>query len=173
MNSEHLVVALPPVPLETGDVVPLDVPALGFTAFYEERYDAMVRVAFLMVGDAHVAEEIVQDAFARVYLKWPRVEHPITYVRQAVVNGARDVIRRRKLAAIAHRRRHDRPIVEAKEHVDDLLRALTPRERAVVVLRFYEDQSIDDIAHVLGTKPGTVKSLLHRALARLRERIEP
>lgn len=170
MNSEHLVIAEP-----VGELCAAlpDVPDLAFAAFYEDRYVPMVRVAVLMLGDEHQAEEVVQDAFAAVYLKWARVEHPVTYVRQAVVNRCRDVIRRRKIAARLHRRRHDLLMVETKDHVDDLLDALSPRERAVVVLRFFDDLSIEDIARTLGTKPGTVKSLLHRALARLRERIEP
>ena len=174
MNSEHLVIAPPAAAVTHSDaVVDTTVPDLAFAAVYQERYASMVRVAVLMLGDQHAAEEVVQDAFAAVFLKWARVDHPVTYVRQAVVNRCRDVIRRRRLADAINRRRHDMVIVEAREHVDDLLAVLSPRERAAVVLRFYDDQSIAEIARILGTRPGTVKSLLHRALARLRERIEP
>lgn len=174
MNIEHLVVASPVSAVDPGDVVAdAAVPDLAFAAVYRERYASMVRVAVLMLGDQHAAEEVVQDAFASVYLRWARVDHPVSYVRQTVVNRCRDVIRRRRLADAINRRRHDVMIVETREHVDDLLAVLSPRERAAVVLRFYDDQSIDEIARILGTRSGTVKSLLHRALARLRERIEP
>ena len=63
--------------------------------------------------------------------------------------------------------------VGAVSRVDDLLAALTARQRAVIVLRFYEDLTVDEIAQTMHTRPGTVKSLLHRSLARLREELEP
>lgn len=145
---------------------------IGFEAFYESRYEQMVRLATLVLGDAHTAEEVVQDGFAAIYLKWARIDHPDAYVRQVILNRCRDVIRRRKISNAVRRRGHDVDIVEHREPIDDLLDALSPRERAVVVLRFYDDQTVDEIARVLGLKAGTVKSLLHRALARLREGIE-
>jgi DNA-directed RNA polymerase specialized sigma24 family protein len=94
MNSEHLAVETPVVGLDRA--LEQHPPAWAFAALYEDRFAAMVRLAVLMLGDEHLAEEVVQDAFASLYLRWSQVEHPITYVRQSVVNKCRDVIRRRK-----------------------------------------------------------------------------
>jgi RNA polymerase sigma-70 factor (sigma-E family) len=151
---------------------PTTAAATSFEQLYQERYHALVRLAYLMVGDVGVAEELVQDAFARTHLRWSRVEHPGAYVHVAVLNGARNELRR-----LARRRR--RPLPVADEHVDeatvellDTLDVLTGRQRAAVVLRFYEGRSEAEIAELLGVRPGTVKSLIHRALNRLREVIE-
>src|SRR5690242_16023337 len=73
-------------------------PAVAVTPFdqlYRERYAGLVRLAYLMVGDNAVAEELVQDAFAKAHLRWSRIEHPVAYVHTAVLNGARNELRRR------------------------------------------------------------------------------
>jgi RNA polymerase sigma factor (sigma-70 family) len=88
-----------------------------------------------------------------------------------LVNRCRDVQRRRRFR---DRERpdatesHDQP-----DHLRDAIAALPVRERTAIVLRFYQDLSIDEIAHTMATRPGTVKSLLHRAVARLRRSVEP
>jgi RNA polymerase sigma-70 factor (sigma-E family) len=147
---------------------------LTFDALYAERYDDMVRVAFLMVGDNAVAEELVQDAFARVHQRWARIDNPRAYLHVAVLNTARNELRRRSLR---RRRpfdpRPDAQTDQASVELLDALGVLSARQRAVVVLRFYEGRSEAEIADLLGVRPGTVKSLLHRALNRLREVIEP
>ena len=156
------------------DVAPVD---LDFVAVYQERYPAMVRVAVLLLGDRQVAEEVVQDAFIATYQRWSQVESPGAYVRQCVVNKSRDVLRRRRLAEAVLRRSHrtddDVDLTGVPEHVEDLLRALTPRQRTAVVLRYYEDLGLYEIARLMHTRPGTVGSLLNRALARLREDVQP
>jgi RNA polymerase sigma factor (sigma-70 family) len=88
-----------------------------------------------------------------------------------VVNGCRDSLRRRLLA---DRERTDRrPDAQlGADHLVDALATLPHKQRAAVVLRYYEDRSEADIADLLGVRPGTVKTLLHRGLARLREVIE-
>ena len=129
-----------------------------------------MRLAAFLVGDLAVAEEIVQDAFLEVARRWDRLDTPAGYLRTAVVNGCRNhsrrlaLIRRRPLPAPP---RH----VEAPEH-DDLwavLARLPERRRAAIVLRYYEDLSIDEIARLLTCRPGTVSSLLHRGVADLRK----
>lgn len=147
-----------------------------FVAVYQERYPAMVRVAVLLLGDRAQAEEVVQDAFIAAYQRWTRVESPAAYVRQCVVNKSRDVLRRRRVAEAVLRRGHgaDAPGIDGvPEHVEDLLGALTPRQRTAVVLRYYEDLGLYEIARLMHTRPGTVGSLLNRALARLREDVQP
>jgi len=144
---------------------------------YQERYPAMVRVAVLLLGDRQQAEEVVQDAFIAAYQRWAHVESPAAYVRQCVVNKSRDVLRRRRLAEAVLRRSHageERDGADAMpEHLEDLLGRLTPRQRTAVVLRYYEDLGLYEIARLMHTRPGTVGSLLNRALARLREDVQP
>lgn len=180
MSSEETIVK-PSVNDVTGavdaveiDAVEVDDAALqGFVAVYHDWYPAMVRLGVLILGDQAASEEVVQDAFTAAYRRWSRIADPVPYVRRSVVNGSRDVLRRRHLARALHLGRDDDRVEAARtEHVDDLLAVLPSRQRAVVVLRFYEDLTIEEIGATLRTRPGTVKSLLHRGLARLREEIE-
>jgi RNA polymerase sigma-70 factor (sigma-E family) len=143
-----------------------------FATVYRELYEPMVRLAYLALGDRRQAEEITQDAFVAAYRRWSSIDIPGAYVRQCVTNRCRDALRRRRVAEALHVRRTAPDAVEPHEHVEDLLSKLSARQRLVVVLRFYEDQTVEQIAELLDTRPGTVKSLLHRALARLREDLE-
>jgi RNA polymerase sigma-70 factor (sigma-E family) len=141
----------------------------GFDELFELERSAMVRVAYLLVGSEPQAEEIVQEAFAQVYLRWGRLDRPGAYLRQCVVNGARSSLRRRSLE-----RRHLRSVTDdgapsAARELLDALSALPVDRRAVVVLRFYEGLTQEEIAEALGIRLGTVKSRLHRGLAELRE----
>jgi RNA polymerase sigma-70 factor (sigma-E family) len=143
----------------------------GFEELYEVQYTPMVRVAHLLVDTVEQAEEVVQDAFAAVYLRWGRLENPGAYLRVAVLNGARKQLRRRRVArraAVAPPEPHELEF----NHVLDAVRRLPHRQRAVVVLRYELQLNEADIATTLGIPPGTVKSTLHRALARLREEVE-
>jgi RNA polymerase sigma-70 factor (sigma-E family) len=143
----------------------------GFEALYEVQYRPMVRLAFVLVDTIEQAEEVVQDAFAAVYLRWSRLDNPGAYLRVSVLNGARKQLRRRRVA-----RRAAMAEPEAGElgfnHVLDAVRRLPSRQRAVVVLRYELQLSEADIAHTLGIPAGTVKSTLSRALARLRQEVE-
>ena len=139
-----------------------------FEALFRERFDPMVRLAALLTGDHHVAEELTMDAFERVGPRLDDVEHPAAYVRAAVINAARSHHRRRALDA-----RLPAPVEpSAGDHrVDELwdrLGELRPDERTCVVLRFYEDLPLGAIAEQLELPLGTVKSHLHRALTKLR-----
>ncbi len=149
----------------------VDEVATSFDAFYRDRYVAMVRLATLLVDHVEVAEEIVQEAFAAAYLRWRRLDTPAGYVRAAVVNRSRDALRwrRRRRAVTVNDRVVDAP--EPVDHVRAAIAALPVPQRTAVVLRFYEDLTVDAIADAMGTRPGTVKSLLHRGIAALREEI--
>lgn len=129
----------------------------------------MVALARLLAGELAVAEEIVQDAYVQLYRTWSSVQYPLTYLRIAVVNGCRSHGRRR-----AVERRHRSPAREpvvldtTAIAIRDALEVLTPRQRAAVVLRYFEDLPERDIADAIGCRPGTVKSLLSRSIAKLR-----
>jgi RNA polymerase sigma-70 factor (sigma-E family) len=158
-----------------GDAVVRSAAPGSLADLYRERYVPMVRLAYLIVGSTTVAEDLVQDAFARMHRHWDTTEHPRAYLRTAVVNACRSHLRR--LALERAYRRHpsavaDHMLAEADE-LFDALATLPSRQRAALVLRFYEDLSEADIAVALGCRPGTVKSLLHRGLGELRKVVEP
>lgn len=142
-----------------------------FEALYRERYEPMVRLAYLMTGDLGASEELVQDAFVSVHRSWARVEHPAGYLRTAVVNTCRSWGRRRSL----ERLRQPSPPESssfASDELWDVLQTLPARQRAAVVLRFYEDLPDDEIAELLGCRVATVRTSVFRALERLRKEIE-
>lgn len=138
---------------------------------YRLRYAAMVRLAALLLGSDGNAEEVVQDAFIRVGRRWNRVQQPVAYLRTAVVNASRSQLRRTRVE-----RRYLPVSAEAVElgadEVWDVLAQLPYRQRAALVLRFYEGLRDEDIANALGCRPSTVRSLTHRGLTHLREVIE-
>lgn len=156
------------------DIASLTWPA-AFDDLYRDQYGPLVRLAALLTGSAAVAEEVVQDAFVRCRSAIEVADRPAAYLRVAVVNGCRSVQRRRALAL--DRRPWTGAIpatADAEVHeLADVLAMLPARQRSVLVLRYYADLSETEIAEVLGCRPGTVKSLAHRGLARLRELLEP
>ncbi|MCB0971282.1 MAG: SigE family RNA polymerase sigma factor [Acidimicrobiales bacterium] len=143
----------------------------SFEELFEAEHVAMVRLAYLLVGSEAVAEEVVQDAFVSVFERRDRIDNPGGYLRRCVVNGARRVQRRRVME-----RRRPLPAPDAVDpdarELLDALAELPYRWRAVVVLRFYEGLSQQEIADALDMRLGTVKSSLHRGLAELRTVVE-
>jgi RNA polymerase sigma factor (sigma-70 family) len=144
---------------------------------YRKEQPAMVRLATLLVRDQAVAEELVQEAFVRLHPKLAAVEQPGAYLRTTVVNLCRGHGRRSATAA-AHR--PDRPIAVLPPVMpDDLspvwlaMAELPERQRHALVLRFYLDLPDDQIATLLDARPGTVRSLISRGLAALKEVVEP
>ena len=147
-----------------------------FAAYVRARQRALVRFAYLLSGDVHEAEDLVQSAFAKVHRRWDSVQgFPDAYVRRAIVNENASRWRR----VWRHREVVDSPLVELLDpagapvtgHDTELwTRVLTlPRQqRAVVVLRYYEDLTEAQTAQVLGCTVGTVKSHASRALTALR-----
>ena len=144
----------------------------SFADLYGAAQPAMVRLATLLVGSPDVATDLVQDCFVRLHPRWDRVDDPTAYLRRSVVNACHSHHR-----ALRRQRRVDlRPAAPAElgaHELTDALAALPHRQRAALVLRFYEGLPDADIAAALGCRPGTVASLIHRGLAALREVIEP
>ena len=143
----------------------------GFVALYRERYDPMVRLAYLMVGDRAVAEELVQDAFVAVHRNWARATQPSAYLRTAVVNSCNSWGRRQTLERLRRPAPPDPDVLVADE-LWDVLETLPSRQRAAIVLRFYEDLPDDQIATLLGCRVPTVRTAIFRGLAKLRKEIE-
>ena len=149
-----------------------------FEALYERECTVMRRLAYLVTGSYELADEIVQDGFAEVHRRWATIDQPGAYLRTCVVRRAVAVRRRRAVEDELLRRGAGLswvvpPAVGPPEH-DTMWRALTAlpaRRRAALVLRFYEDQTTDEIAVVLGCTPATVRSLVSRGLEQLRSEI--
>jgi RNA polymerase sigma-70 factor (sigma-E family) len=153
------------------------------TELYEAHALGMIRLAHIMLGDQHSAEDVVQDAFAGLYRRWSSLADPgkaVHYVRSAVLNGCRSALRRRTLARTSHGLLGQQPTVIAAESAEitvlsgeerravmAALRRLPSRQREAVVLRFYLDLSVEEAAATMGIGPSSVRSATHRALASL------
>lgn len=147
-----------------------DPPGADFDAVYAALWAPITRFAHLVVGSREVGEELTQEAFVGLLRHFDRVENPQAYLRRSIVNRASRhrgrALRERVLLATARE-----PVQLAPEFDEAwaLLTRLPPRQRAVLVLPFYDDLSEAEIARVLGCRPGTVKSLSSRGLDRLRK----
>ncbi len=149
-------------------------------ALFKQHYAALYRLAYLLLRDTGLAEEVVMDSFVKTYTGWGRLrdtERAPVYLRRTVINAARSKIRRQ----IIERRATDRfkqmnapPVAEPQLGIEqsriwELVRALPVRQRACVVLRYFEDLSEAQIAEILECSVGTVKSQLSRARGRLQK----
>jgi len=149
------------------------------TDFVRASYGRLLRVAFLLCGDLGHAEDLVQTALAKTVVAWSRLQHSQGidhYVQRILVNTYLSARRRRSwweqpLGRSAESRANDQyGAVEQRDWLRRALNGLPARQRAAVVLRFYEDLSEQEAAHVLGCSVGTVKSLSSRGLRSLRSR---
>jgi RNA polymerase sigma-70 factor (sigma-E family) len=151
-----------------------------FADWMAARQVALVRTAYLLTGSQHAAEDLVQTTLTKLYLAWGRIadrQHVDAYARRALVNEHRSTWR--------HASRRPEVLSEAppetghqpaqydgeREAVWRFVQGLPPRQRAVIVLRYYEDLSEAETADLLGISTGTVKSQASRALASLRNRV--
>ena len=149
-------------------------PPAGFEGTYRDLWPGLVRLGHLLTGSRALGEELAQEAFVGLLRRTSPVDDPRAYLRRSIVNLTITARRRqnreqRYVAAL-------REDVHLPPEVDDtwqLLARLPDRHRTVLVLRYYEDLSEAAIADVLGCRPGTVKSLASRGLARLRREMTP
>jgi RNA polymerase sigma-70 factor (sigma-E family) len=146
-----------------------------FRAFVEENGATLLHAARLLTGDHHRGEDLVQTALTKVYLKWGRIDAPLPYARRALVNAHIDQTRRKwwgerptDEVPESAQQSSDVAASDLRDQLRRLLAGLSPRERAVVVMRYYCDLSEDETARTLGIPVGTVKSSCSRALTRLR-----
>ena len=146
----------------------------GFREFVVVHRGALLRTAYLLTGDHGHAEGLVQTALLKTCRHWRRVAgrgDPSAYVRRVLITTATSWRRRlltteQVMDVVPERAHHDRH-AERSDEVMEALRALPPRMRAVVVLRYYEDRSEAQTAELLGCSVGTVKTQSSRAMARL------
>lgn len=147
-----------------------------FREFVAARSLALRRTAYALTGDLHAAEDLVQDALAKLVRHWQRVDNPERYVRRTIYNTQVSTWRRRwRLREDPTERMPDGITHDTTGQTTlrlDLANALlrlAPRQRAVLILRFYEDLPEREVAEILNCAVGTVRSQTSRALARLRE----
>ncbi|WP_239116291.1 SigE family RNA polymerase sigma factor [Planotetraspora kaengkrachanensis] len=162
--------------LAHGGPRPLD--RIDVAVLFADHHLGLVRLALLMVGDLPTAEDVVQDAFARTHAGRRRLRDPdraLAYVRSAVLNGCRSVLRRRS-AAFRRPLPYEVPIWSAESSVmlgeerREVLLALSGlprRQREAIVLRYYFDLSHQEIADAMGVGDSTVRSAITRGLAAL------
>jgi RNA polymerase sigma-70 factor (sigma-E family) len=146
-----------------------------FESFCREHFVSVARTAFLITGDAEEAEDLAQEAFVRAYERWGRLsdmDQPSAWVHRVVTNLSISSWRRGRVRSRIHIPAENVAETEAPDvALAAALRALTPAQRAAVVLRYYLDWSAADAAEALGKKASTVRVLTHQGLARLRELI--
>jgi len=151
----------------------------SFEELYVSSYQSLERLAFVLTGSNEISEDLVQDCFVRLHRHYDRLDTPDRYAKQAVVNACRSHFRK------VGRERDRRPLLYVVDNVEsaspsaahpgelhDVLLTLPYRQRAAVVLRYYADLSEVEIAEALGCRPGTVGSLIHRGLERMRGVLE-
>ncbi len=151
-----------------------------FAAFMAARQPALLRTAYLLTGSQADAEDVVQTALAKLYLSWHRVrvrESLDSYARSILVNECRSLwrrpFRRREVITevLPERDGTSREYDGRDETLWRFVQTLPPKQRAVVVLRYYEELTEAEVAATLGISVGTVKSQASRALAALRRRV--
>jgi RNA polymerase sigma-70 factor (sigma-E family) len=151
-------------------------PTADFEEFVTARGPRLLRAAWLLTGDAHLAEDLVQTVLARMWPKWSRLADgsPEAYARKAMVNTYSSWWQRRWRGEVPHDVLPDAlgtdmfTAVDLEHSLAAALRTLPARQRSVVVLRYFEDLSVEETAEVLGCRPGTVKSQASKALRSLR-----
>jgi RNA polymerase sigma-70 factor (sigma-E family) len=150
----------------------------GFEAFVSARGQALIGTAYLLTGDRHLAEDLLQIVLTKLARRWPAVRldgNPEGYARKALY---REFVSWRRVARNREQPRGTLPETTTAADIADVtvrklalrqaLAGLTPRQRAVLVVRFFEDRTASETAALLGCTVGAVKSQTHHALKRLR-----
>jgi RNA polymerase sigma-70 factor (sigma-E family) len=157
-----------------------DAQEVAFEAFVAESGDSLLRLATLLTSDQGLGEDVYQETLHRLAARWSKVDNPRAFCRRVMHNIVIDQVRvkRRQVPTVLLAEGHDDhdPRADASAAAAELrpvllgaLRTLTPHQREIVVLRYFDDRSENEVAELLGVSPGTVKSTLSRAVAQLRE----
>ncbi|WP_043620110.1 SigE family RNA polymerase sigma factor [Nonomuraea candida] len=142
-----------------------------FQDFVVTRSDRLLRTAYLLTRDWGVAEDLLQESLAKAWFAWPGIDEPEPYVRRVLVTTYTSWWRRRWRRELPSDDLPEGAVHDAAGEGEELWRAvgrLPAKQRAVIVLRFYEDLPVSEVARVLGCQEGTVKSQTAKALAKLR-----
>jgi RNA polymerase sigma-70 factor (sigma-E family) len=154
---------------------------LDFEEYVRTRHDALLRSARRLVPDPLDAQDLLQTALLRTYRRWDGIadkQLADAYLRRVMINTRTEWWRAQKLHESPSAQLPDASVEDSTEqHADrtllmDLIKKLAPQQRAVVVLRLWEQMSTQETATALDMAPGTVKSTLHRALAQLRQELQ-
>jgi RNA polymerase sigma-70 factor (ECF subfamily) len=171
---------LRPVPDPTTEEADLADRSRPFEEFYEATYRRLYTALCLVTGDRHEAEDIMQEAFLRLFERWERVsviDDPDAYLFRAAMNVFRNRYRRALLAVqrtlTLKDAADDLAAVDTRDEVVRLLRGLTPRERAAIVLTSILDLTAEDAGRMLGIKASTIRVLSSRARAHLKNEVDP
>jgi RNA polymerase sigma-70 factor (sigma-E family) len=150
----------------------------AFEGFVADSGDTLLRMATLLTSDIHLAEDVYQETLHRLAARWARVANPMAFCRRVmhniVIDQARARGRRPQLGLVPGHESSDprsgdpAAAVELRPALLAALSTLTPQQRAIVVLRYFDDRSENEVADLLGVSPGTVKSTASRAVAQLR-----
>ncbi len=149
----------------------------GVQSLYEQTAVSLIRLAYVILSNRQSAEDVVQDAFLALYRRWDKLADPAgaeSYLRACVVNGCRSVLRSQRVRSrhVLHERpaaSADVPVLDDDERgeVERAVDRLPRRQREVLVLRYYMDLADEEIARLMGVRPGTVRATVHRALEAL------
>ena len=173
--------SMPSMPATATDAIETDVDALVVRLFEQEGH-SLVRLARLFVDDRNAAEDLVQEAFIRLARSATRIQDPnraAAYLRSIVLNLARDH-NRRGLVSLRHQLPFDEHVASIEDQIDlqddqrrvlEALRDLAPRQRDCLVLRYFHELGVDDIASTLGLSRNSVKTHLQRGLAAMERRL--
>jgi RNA polymerase sigma-70 factor (sigma-E family) len=150
-----------------------------FREFFASEYSRLCWLGFLLTGSATEGEELAQEALVRIWWRWRlgrRPADPASYARRVLVNRRRSLLRRAAVEARSLGRARPSDLVPPADSERALVlweavRSLPPRQRAVLVLRYQEDLTEAEVARLLRLPVGTVKSVSHRAMARLRQQL--
>jgi RNA polymerase sigma-70 factor (sigma-E family) len=175
-----MTVATEPVAVQTGAPTLTRDKDADFSDYMAARQPSLLRTAYLLTGDRHTAEDLVQTALAKLYLSWDRVQRQESldgYVRRILVNEhnslwRRPWKRRETTTAVLPDRPADAPGAAHDAELWEFVQTLPRKQRAAIVLRYYEQLSEAETAAVLGVSVGTVKSQTSRALASMRARVD-
>lgn len=147
-------------------------PTADFSIFFQREFPHVVRTVYLMVRDLGRAEEVSQEAFIQLLRHWKKVssyDRPEAWVRRVAIRLATRSSTRERLRSMLERQTTVAPATEEpRPEVIEALRHLSPAQRAAIVLHYYEDLPIDEVADILDCSENTVKSHLHRGRNRLR-----
>lgn len=152
----------------------------AFEEFVAESGDSLLRLATLLTSDQGLGEDVYQETLHRLAARWSKVDNPRAFCRRVLHNIVIDQgrLRQRQVAQVRLTEGHDdfdprcgdsTAAAELRPVLLGALRTLTPHQREIVVLRYFDDRSENEVAELLGVSPGTVKSTLSRAVAQLRE----